>query len=124
MPPTPRTAPAFPAEISREWRQDLVTRLLDDVNVLAEALVAAMNEKDEARIATIRASLDRYALAMGWNRDKFLPAIVAYANERPAFDEDLFAPAFILKSIAPDHSETAALLAKVSPHVRHLLARP
>jgi hypothetical protein len=123
MPHTPRTALAFPDEISREWCQDLVTRQLDDVNVLGEALVVAVNGKDDVHAATIRTSLGRYALAIGWNHDKFLPAIVAYANERPAFDEDLFAPAFILKSIAPDHSETAALLAKVSPDVRHLLAR-
>ncbi|HEX7500184.1 MAG TPA: hypothetical protein VF524_07740 [Polyangia bacterium] len=123
MPPTPRTAPAFPDEISREWRQGLVTRQLDDLNVLGEALVVALNGKDDVQAATVCASLGRYAHAMGWSRDKFLPAIVAYANERPAFDEDLFAPAFILKSIAPDHSETAALLAKVPPDVRHLLAR-
>jgi hypothetical protein len=115
--------PAFPAEISRELRLDLVTRLLDDVNVLGEALVAALNEKDEARIASTRASLARYALAMGWSRDKFLPAIVTYAKDRPECDDDLFAPAFILKSIAPDHPETAALLAKVSQDVGNLLTR-
>jgi len=123
MPPTRHPAPTFPAEFSREWRQDLVTRQLDDVNVLGEALVAALNEKDDVRIATIRASLDRYALAMGWSRDKFLPAIVAFAREQPELDDDLFAPAFVLKSIAPDHPETAALLAKVSQDVRDLLAR-
>jgi hypothetical protein len=102
---------------------DIVTRQLDDVNVLAEALIAAFNDKDEARNATIRASLDRYALAMGWSRDKVLPAILAYAHALADGDDDLFAPAFIFKSIAPDHPETAALLARVSPDVRALLAR-
>src|SRR5664279_4833786 len=97
--------------------QDIVTRQLDDVNVLAEALIAAFNDKDDARIATIRASLDRYALAMGWSRDKFLPAILAYAHALAECDDDLCAPAFVLKSIAPDGPETAALLAKVSPDV-------
>jgi hypothetical protein len=93
------------------------------VNVLGEALVAALNEKDDSRAANLRASIDRFALAMSWSRDKFLPAILAYANERAEFDDELFAPAFILKSIAPDHLETAALLAKVSQDVRVLLAR-
>ena len=113
----------IPDAILVEWRLDLVTRLLDDVNVLGEALVAALNEKDDVRTTTIRASLDRFALAMGWSREKFLPAIVAYAKDRPEFDDDLFAPAFILKSIAPDHPETAALLAKVSQDVGNLLTR-
>jgi hypothetical protein len=123
MPPTRHPTPAFSDEVLVEWRQDIVTRQLDDVNVLGEALVVALNDKDDVRIATIRASLDRYALAMGWSRDKFLPAIVAYAKEQPEFNDDLFAPTFILKSIAPDHPETAALLAKVSQDVRDLLAR-
>jgi hypothetical protein len=113
----------IPDAVLVEWRHDIVARQLDDVNVLGEALVAALNEKDDVRITTIRASLDRYALAMGWSRDKFLPAIVAYAKEQPECDDDLFAPAFILKSIAPAHPETAALLAKVSQDVRDLLAR-
>jgi len=106
-----------------DQHHDLVTRQLDDVNVLSEALVAAFNDKDDARIATIRVSLERYALAMGWSRDKFLPAILAYAHALAEGDDDLFAPAFILKSIAPDFPETAALLAKVSQDVRALLAR-
>ena len=106
-----------------EWRHDLVTRQLDDVNVLGEALVVALNDKDDVRIATIRASLDRYTLAMGWSRDKFLPAIFAYANKLPALDDDLFAPAVILKAIAPDHPETTALLVNISQDVRDLLAR-
>jgi hypothetical protein len=123
MPPKHHPAPTFSDEVLVEWRRDIVTRQLDDVNVLGEALVAALNDKDDVRIATIRASIDRYALAMSWSRDKFLPAIVAFAREQSECDDDLFAPAFILKSIAPDHPETAALLAKVSQAVRDLLAR-
>ena len=114
----------FPLDPRIDLHHDIVTRQLDDVNVLGEALVAALNANDDVRIATIRASLDRYALAMGWSRDKFLPAILSYAKGQPERDNDLFAPAFILKSIAPDHPETAALLAKVSQDVRDLLALP
>lgn len=113
----------FPAQVSLELCQDLVTRLLDDVNVLGEALVAALNANDGANATSLRASIDRYALAMSWSKDKFLPAVVAYAMECPDFDDDLFAPASILKSIAPDHPKTAVLLAKVSQDVRDLLAR-
>jgi hypothetical protein len=113
----------FPAQVSLELCQDLGTRLLDDVNVLGEALVVALNEKNDVQAADLRASLDRYALAMGWSRDKFLPAIFAYANSRPGSDDDLFAPAFISRSIASDHPETGALLARVSQDVRVLLAR-
>jgi len=123
MPPARHPTPAFPTAVSREWRHDLVTRQLDDVNVLGEALAAALNDRDDARAATLRASLERFVLAMSWSRDKLLPAIIAYANGLPALDEDLFAPAFILNSIAPDHPETAALLSKVSHDVRDLLAR-
>jgi hypothetical protein len=120
---SPRTPGSTPAKSDIDLRQDLVTRQLDDVNVLGEALVAALNEKDDSRAANLRASIDRYALAMSWSKDKFLPAVVAYAMECPDFDDDLFAPAFILRSIAPDHAEMAALLAKVSQDVRDLLAR-
>ena len=118
-----RTTTTIPHAVLVDQRRDLVTRLLDDVNVLAEALVGALNASDDLRTATLRASLDRYALAVGWSKGKFLPAVVAYANKCEEFDDDLFAPAFILKSIAPDHPETAALLAKASQDVRDLLAR-
>jgi len=123
MSPRSGTSPTIPGATLVEWRQEIVTRLLDDVNVLGEALVAALNANDGANVTSLRASLHRFALAMSWSRDKFLPAIVAYAKERPEFDDELFAPAFILRSIAPDHPETAALLAKVSQNVRVLLAR-
>jgi hypothetical protein len=81
-----------------DLRHDVVTRQLDDVNVLGEALAAALNDHDDARAATLQASLERFALAMGWSRDKLLPAVVTYANALPALDDDLFAPAFILSS--------------------------
>lgn len=123
MPSNRHPSPAFSNEVLIDLRLDIVTRQLDDVNVLGEALVTAFNDHHDLRIATIRTSLDRYVLAMGWSRDKFLPAIVAYANALPALDDDLFAPAFILKSIAPEHPETAALFARVSQNVRDLLAR-
>ena len=60
---------------------------------------------------------------MGWSGDKFLPAILAYGEALAEGDDDLFAPAFILKSIAPNRPETMALLARVSQAVRDLLAR-
>ena len=106
-----------------EWRMDIVTRQLDDVNVLAEAMAAALQDDDVVRVASLRATMARYALAMGWSMKSYLPAIVAYAKEQSEFDDDLFAPAFILKSIAPDNPETAALLAQISHDVRDLLAR-
>ena len=122
MSPTPR-ALAVPNQVLCEWRQDIVTRQLDDVNVLAEALMTALNEHDEVRADGIRASMARYALAMGWSKDKFLPAIVAYAKARPEFDEDLFAPAFILKAILPEHPETKALFNRLAEDLRVLVAR-
>jgi hypothetical protein len=119
----PRPPRTSPVATGGALRQDLVTRLLDDVNVLGEALVAALNGKDDVQAATVRALLDRHALAVSWGRDRFLPAILAYARELPEFDDDHFAPAFTLKSIAPDHPETADLLAKVPQDVLDLLAR-
>jgi len=121
MPPDPRNALTFPTEVLREWRQDIVTRQLDDVNVLGEALVAALNENDEERAGSVRASMARYALAMGWSKDKFLPAILAYAKEQPEFDEDLFAPAFILRAIFPEYPETKTLFSRLSEDTRVLL---
>jgi len=105
-----------------EWRMDIVTRQLDDVNVLAEAMAMALRDDDAVRVASLRAAMARYALAMDWSRESYLPAVVAYAKEHSEFDEDLFAPAFILKSIAPDSPETAALLARIPQDVRDLLA--
>jgi hypothetical protein len=101
----------------------LVARQLDDVNVLAEALVAALNENDDVRSKAIRVSMDRYVRAMGWSRDRYLPAVAAYAKEHAEFDDELFAPAFILKSIAPEDAKTAEVLGAISDDVRALLAR-
>jgi hypothetical protein len=106
-----------------EMRPDIVTRQLDDVNVLGEALAAALRDGDAVRIEIIRASLVRYALAATWSRDRYLPAILAYANEHAEFEDDLFAPAFILEAIAPKDAETAKLVSAASDEVRALLAR-
>ena len=119
----PRTSRDIPAVKLTEWRQDVVTRQLDDVNVLAQALVVAPNENDDVRTAIARASLDRFALAMGWSRDGCLPAIAAYAKEHAEFDDELFAPAFILKSIAPEDAKTPEILGAISDDARTLLTR-
>ena len=102
--------------------RDVVARQLDDINVLAESLVAAMNEGDDQRVRTLRVSLARYAQAMSWKKDVCVLAVLAYADEHAEFEDELFAPAFILKAIARDSRETAALLEKVGQDVRALLA--
>lgn len=85
--------------------------------------MAAFNEADDARIARTRVALDRYVVALGWNVDAVLPAVVAYAADLRDGDDDLFAPAFVLATIAADHPETSALLARLSPDARLLLTR-
>ena len=122
MPFAARTNRANPAWKHLDLRQDLVARQLDDVNVLAEALVAALNEDDEVRSKAICVSMDRYALAMGWYRDKYLQAIAAYVKEHAEFEDELFAPAFILKSIAPGEARPSEILGALSDGVRALLA--
>ena len=119
----PRTSRDIPAVKLADLRQDLVTRQLDDLNVLSEALVAALNENDDVRTGIVRASMDRFARAMGWSRDRCLSAIAAYAKEHAEFDDDLFAPAFILKSIAPEDARTADILGALSDDARALLVR-
>jgi hypothetical protein len=61
----PRTSRDIPAVKLADLRQDLVTRQLDDLNVLSEALVAALNENDDLRTGIVRVSMARFALAMG-----------------------------------------------------------
>jgi hypothetical protein len=104
-------------------RRETVALQLDDVNVLGEALVAAFNEADDERIARTRVALERYVVALGWNVEAALPAIVAYAAARRDGDDDLFAPAFVLVSIAGDRPETSALLARLSTDAKALLTR-
>ena len=94
---------------------------MDDLNALAEALVSALNEGDDAKAAEIRAPMDRFVLALGWNIDGVLPALVAYAGQHK--DDELFAPAFALRSIAPDCSEAVDLLARLSVDARTLMER-
>ena len=101
------------ASSHQSLRYSVVFHQLDDLNALADALAMASREDDAERIATIRASMDRYALAIGWNVESALPAILAYLDEHSEFDDDLFGPAFILGAIAPERPETAALLARL-----------
>jgi hypothetical protein len=116
------TAPNRP-ETSASLRRETVALQLDDVNVFAEALAAAFNEDDDQRIEGIRASLDRYVLALGWNAGAVVPAVVAYAAERRDDDEDLFAPAYVLSAIAPGREEAKAVRARLSPDAEALLSR-
>jgi hypothetical protein len=109
------------ASSQQSLRHSVVFHQLDDLNALADALAMASREDDAERIAGIRASMDRYALAMGWNKDSSLPAILAYVDEHSEFDDDLFGPAFILKAIAPEHAATVALPARLPQVVRELL---
>lgn len=110
------------ASSQQSLRHSVVFHQLDDLNALADALAMASREDDAERIATIRASLDRYALAIGWSKDSALPVILAYIMEHSEFDDDLFGPAFLLSAIAPDHPETAALLTRLPRTLRDLLA--
>jgi hypothetical protein len=103
-------------------RRDAVFHQLDDLNAMGDALAAAVREHDAEHIANLRASLGRFTVAMGWHAETVLPAILAYVDKHGAFVEDLFAPAFILRSIAPQAQETAALLARLPESVRDLLA--
>jgi hypothetical protein len=100
----------------------VVFHQLDDLNALGDALAAASRQTDAEQLATVRASMDRFAVAIAWNRDFSLPAILAYIEEHSEFDDDLFAPAFILSTIAPERPETIALLARLPPAPRALLA--
>jgi hypothetical protein len=95
---------------------------LDDLNALGDALTIAARENDAGQLASLRASMARYALATGWLVEPPIAAILAYVEEHREFDEDLFGPAFILNAVAPDHPVTTALLARLPEPVRALLA--
>jgi hypothetical protein len=92
---------------------------MDDLNALAEALVSALNEGDEPKRLELFASMERFVLALGWNVDGVLPAILTYASRRRG--DELFAPAFALQSIAPERSQTVELLARLSTDAQTLL---
>jgi hypothetical protein len=92
---------------------------MDDLNALAEALVSAINESDEPKSAELCASLNRFTLALGWNVDGVLPAILTYASRHSG--DELFAPAFVLRSIAPERPETIDLWGRLSADVQTLL---
>ncbi len=103
-------------------RQAVVSHQLDDLNALGDALAAATQENNSEQLVTIRASIARYVLGLGWHAETALPAILAYVEAHTDFDDDLFGPAFVLEAIAPEHTQTAALLARLPPSVRELLA--
>jgi len=107
---------------SQEFRQAVVFHQLDDLNALGDALAAAARDCDTTRLAIIRASLDRFALAFRWSAEAAVPAVLAYLDEHKEFDDDLFGPAFVLGTIAPGHENTVALLARLPQSVRDLLA--
>jgi hypothetical protein len=113
--------PAISDATAAQLRREAVACQMDDLNALAEAVVTALNEGDEARAAGLRASMDRFVLALGWNVDAVLPAVLAYASEHR--DDELCAPGFVLQAIAPANPATADLLARLSPDVQALLER-
>ena len=103
-------------------RQSVVSHQLDDLSALGDALATAARDSDAEQLASLRATLGRFVLAMGWNADAAIPAVVAYAREHEGFEEELFGPTFVLRAIAPGHPETAALFGRVSPSMRDLVA--
>jgi hypothetical protein len=112
-----------PSTLSAAVRQDVVEQQLDNINVLAEALATAIRDGDFEEEAKLRVSLARSVAAFRWGASACLPGILAYANIRSDSDDDLFAPAFILTSMAPDQPDTLQLVARLSDDVRALLAR-
>ena len=121
MTPRPHSS-AVRAEPQGDVRREVVFQQLDNLNALGDALATASRNGDAAQLATVRASLDRFGLAMGWNAEAVLPAILAYVEEHAEFDDELFGPAFVLSRIAPGHERTAVLLARLPQVVRDLLA--
>ena len=103
-------------------RRNVVFHQLDDLNALADALATASYANDATQVAALRVSMARYAVALDWNQDATVSAILAYLDEHKEFDDDLFGPAFILSAIAPDQPATAALLARLPEPVRALLS--
>jgi hypothetical protein len=111
----------FRQEIVTAVRREVVEQQLDTINVLAESLATAIRDGAAENEAEVRASLDRFVATFRWGADARLLAILAYANARDDSDDDLFAPAFILTSTAPDHPETGPLLARLSEDAHALL---
>jgi hypothetical protein len=106
-----------------ELRREALACQMDDLNALADAMRVALDDGDSERAAALRASMDRFSLALGWGAASALPAILAYACVGARTDDELFAPAFILASIAPHAPETARLLTRASVDCRALLSR-
>jgi hypothetical protein len=117
--PAAKTARAAVGEVGH----DAVACQLDDLNALAEALAAALNDRDDGRIASVRESMHRYRRAMGWNAAGVLPAVIAYAAAHAGIADELFAPAFVLRAIAPEHPKAVAVVEKLSADAAALLTR-
>jgi hypothetical protein len=115
--------PSLPQETLVAIRHDVVEQQLDNINVLAEALATAIRDGDSENEAKLRVSLGRSVVAFRWGADPRLLATLSYANARDDSDDDLFAPAFILTSTAPDRSETRQILARLTEDAHALLAR-
>jgi hypothetical protein len=115
--------PPIPQETLVAIRRDVVEQQLDNINVLAEALATAIRDCDSESESKLRVSLDRSVVAFRWGTDSRLLATLAYANARDDSDDDLFAPAFILISMAPDHPETRQLLTRLTEDAHVLLTR-
>lgn len=101
---------------------DELRRRVTMVRPLGDALAMAARDSDAEQLASLRATLGRFVLAMGWNTDAALPSILAYAREHESFEEDLFGPVYVLRAIAPGHPETAALFGRLPPSMRDLVA--
>jgi hypothetical protein len=106
-----------------QLRLDLVARQLDDINVLAEAYVIANRDGEQDYARSQQEAMDRYATAMAWNDEAQLAAILAYANNLSTGHDELFAPAFILATVAPDHPETKLVEGRLSEDARAVLGR-
>ena len=78
---------------------------------------------DQERLLALGDSLERYGVALSWNAEAVVPVIAAYAERHVAVPDELFAPAFVLKAIAPDSPELVVLTPKLSPDVTALIER-
>ena len=103
-------------------RQSVVSHQLDDLNALGDALAAAARDGDPERLATVLSTMERFVVAFEWGREAALPAIFSYVDSHSELPDDLFAPAYVLRTISPSHERTAALLAQLPQPVGDLLA--
>jgi hypothetical protein len=104
-------------------RGDVVGQQLDDLNALAEELVAALGQSSQVQAERVRAEMERRVLAMQWNIEGTRDAVLGYAGSRADGDDELFAPALVLSREATPTPEAAALHARLSDDARTLLAK-